>query len=170
MRWPWKAFSAAAAAVPVTASTRATLERLPANLAEYRPHEKSMPLGKLAVHIAMLPAFGVSALTTEGLNLATAQLPRISFESGPQVVGVFNEGVKQLQAVLAKIKDADVDHPWKLSIGDKTVAEGPCTLLYYSMFLNHLVHHRAQLGVYLRLNNIPVPSVYGPSADERLGF
>jgi uncharacterized damage-inducible protein DinB len=150
--------------------TRAMLERVPMK-ADFKPHMKSMPLGKLAPHVAELPNFGVTILTTPDLDFATApQRPRPSFESPAQLAKAFDEGAEKLRAALKQTSDAAWNEPWKLSYGGKPIFSGSRFLAYRQMFLNHLVHHRAQLGVYLRLNDVPLPATYGPSADDTMGF
>jgi hypothetical protein len=150
--------------------TRAMLERVPIK-ADFKPHAKSMPLGKLAPHVAELPGFGVTILTTPELDFASGP-PRVRppFESAEGLVRSFDEGAAKLRAALKSISDAAWNEPWKLSFGGKPIFSGSKFLAYRQMFLNHLVHHRAQLGVYLRLNDTPLPATYGPSADDSMGF
>ena len=150
--------------------TRTTLERVPADKPGFAPHPKSMPLGKLAPHVAQLAAFGVSVLTAPGLDFSTGSYRPLPLESAAQLVKVFDEGAAKVRSALAGLPDEAWKQNWKLSLGGKTIFEGNRFLAYRQMFLNHIVHHRAQLGVYLRLNGQPVPSIYGPSADETLGF
>lgn len=151
-------------------NTRAMLERVPMK-ADFKPHAKSMPLGKLAPHVAELPNFGVTILTTPELDFATAaQRPRPGFESPQQLAKAFDEGAEKLRAALKNTADTAWNDPWKLSFGGKPIFSGSRFLAYRQMFLNHLVHHRAQLGVYLRLNDVPLPATYGPSADDTMGF
>jgi uncharacterized damage-inducible protein DinB len=91
-------------------------------------------------------------------------------ESIEQLVKTFDDGAANARVALAKISDDAWTDPWKLSFGDKTIFSGSRFLAYREMFINHLVHHRAQLGVYLRLTETPVPATYGPSADDKMGF
>ena len=150
--------------------TRTTLERVPADKPDFVPHPKSMPLGKLAPHVAQLAGFGLTILTAPGLDFAQGSYKPLPMESAAQLVRVFDEGAAKVRSALASLPDEAWKQKWQLSIGAKTIFEGNRFLAYRQMFLNHLVHHRAQLGVYLRLNGRPVPSIYGPSADETLGF
>jgi uncharacterized damage-inducible protein DinB len=150
--------------------TRTTLERVPADKADFAPHPKSMPLGKLAPHVAQLAGFGLSILTTPGLDFSKGSYKPLPLESAAQLVQVFDEGSAKVRSALASIPDAAWTENWKLSSGDKSIFEGSRFLAYRQMFLNHIVHHRAQLGVYLRLTGVPVPATYGPSADDKLGF
>lgn len=150
--------------------TRATLERVPMN-ADFKPHSKSMPLGKLAPHVAELPGFGHTILTTPEFDFGSGpSRPRPPFESPAQLVKAFDEGAEKVRAALKDISDSAWNEPWKLSFKGKPLFSGTRFLAYRQMFLNHLVHHRAQLGVYLRLNDKPVPATYGPSADDTMGF
>ncbi len=149
--------------------TRTMLERVPEK-PEFSPHPKSMPLGKLAPHVAQLMGFGLTILTTPALDFSTANFKPLPFESPAQLVGALNDGAAKVREALAKTSDEAWKQTWKLSFQGKTIFEGSRFLAYRQMFLNHLVHHRAQLGVYLRLNNKPVPATYGPSADDTLGF
>ncbi len=148
------------------ASTRRTLERVPADKGDYTPHEKSMPMGKLAAHVVQLTGFGLTVLTTPQLDFSAGSFTPLPFESSGQLVKVLNEEAAKVRAALAGTSDDAWQQKWKLSFEGKTIFEASRFLAYRSMFLNHVVHHRAQLGVYLRLNGIPVPGLYGPSADE----
>jgi uncharacterized damage-inducible protein DinB len=151
-------------------TTRATLERVPFDKTGFTPHAKSMPLEKLAPHLAELPGFGLTILTTPELDFSTApSRPRPPFEKDG-LLKFFDEGAAQTRAALKALGDGAWTENWKLSFGGKTIFAGQRFLAYRQMFLNHLVHHRAQLGVYLRLNDVPLPATYGPSADDRMGF
>jgi len=150
--------------------TRALLERVPI-LPDFKPHPKSMPLGKLAPHVAELAGFGVTILTTPELDFASGPpRTRPPFESPEQLVKAFDEGAAKVRAALKGTPDTAWTEPWKLSFKGKPIFSGSRFLAYRQMFLNHLVHHRTQLGVYLRLNEKPLPATYGPSADDTMGF
>jgi len=150
--------------------TRTTLERVPVDKPDFAPHAKSMPLGKLAPHVAQLAGFGLTVLTTPELDFSKGSYKPLPFASVPQLLEAFDDGAAKVRAALEAMPDKAWTEPWKLSFQGKAIFEGPRFLAYRQMFLNHLVHHRAQLGVYLRLNNQPVPASYGPSADDTLGF
>jgi uncharacterized damage-inducible protein DinB len=152
------------------AKTRTMLERVPDQASQFVPHPKSMPLGRLAPHVAELPGVGMAVLTGPGLDFAAGGYTPLPFESAAQLVRAFDEGAAKVREALPRVSDAAWTENWKLSFGDRTLFDGPRFVAYRQMFLNHVVHHRAQLGVYLRLNDTPVPSTYGPSADETLGF
>jgi uncharacterized damage-inducible protein DinB len=150
--------------------TRTTLERVPTDQPDFAPHAKSMPLRKLAPHVAQLTSFGVTILTTPELDFSKSSIKPLPFESVAQLLQAFDEGAAKVRSALQATPDKAWTENWKLSFKDKTIFEGQRFLAYREMFLNHLVHHRAQLGVYLRLNGKPVPAIYGPSADDTLGF
>jgi uncharacterized damage-inducible protein DinB len=150
------------------AMTRRILERVPEGRPEYKCHEKSMALGKLAMHVATLPAFGKVIVTTSSLDMAnsTVKWPDMTFRTTDALLATFDTAASETRTALAGASDAELEAPWKFSFGEKVLSDGPKSLAFRHMFFNHLIHHRAQLGVYLRLNDVPVPGVYGPSADE----
>ena len=146
-------------------NTRKTLERVP-DKADFCPHPKSMPLGKLAPHLAQLAGFGLSVLDTPQLEISDGSYKPLPFESAAQLIRVFDDGAARTRRALAGTTDEAWGVNWKLLFQGKALFDGRRFLAYREMFLNHIVHHRAQLGVYLRLNGVPVPAIYGPSADE----
>jgi uncharacterized damage-inducible protein DinB len=151
-------------------TTRTMLERIPEDKKDFAPHPKSMPLGKLGPHVAELAEFGHTVLTTPELDFSKGSSKRVVFESAKQLVQVFDQGAAKVRAALKSMPDAAWTENWKLSFQGKPIFSGSRFLAYRQMFLNHLVHHRAQLGVYLRLNDKPLPATYGPSADDTMGF
>jgi uncharacterized damage-inducible protein DinB len=153
-----------------TKATRTTLQRVPFDKPDFVPHAKSMPLKRLAPHVAQLAGFGLIILTTPELDFSKGSITPVPFESAEQLVKVFDDGSAKARAALAATSDDAWKESWKLSFQGKSIFNGQRFLAYREMFLNHLVHHRAQLGVYLRLNDVPVPATYGPSADDTLGF
>jgi uncharacterized damage-inducible protein DinB len=151
-------------------TTRTTLERVPFDKKDFAPHTKSMPMEKLAPHVAELPGFGLTILTTPELDFSSGpSRPRPPFEQNG-LLKFFDEGSAQTRAALKALPESAWTESWKLSFQGKPIFSGQRFLAYRQMFLNHLVHHRAQLGVYLRLNDKPLPATYGPSADDRMGF
>lgn len=150
--------------------TRTALERVPEDKKDFAPHAKSMPLSKLAPHVAELAGFGITVLTAPEVDFGKSGYKPLPFESVAQLLRVFDEGAVKVRAALKSTPDEAWTQHWKLCFHGKPVFEGSRFLAYRQMFLNHLVHHRAQLGVYLRLNGKPVPATYGPSADDTLGF
>jgi uncharacterized damage-inducible protein DinB len=151
--------------------TRIALERVPADKKDFAPHPKSMPLGKLAPHVAQLASFGLIILTTPELDFSKGgSIKPVALESAAQLVQVLDEGAAKVRAALQATPDSAWKENWKLSFQGKPIFAGERFLAYREMFLNHLVHHRAQLGVYLRLTDNLVPATYGPSADDKMGF
>jgi uncharacterized damage-inducible protein DinB len=148
-------------------NTRRILERIPEDKPTWKPHDKSMPMGRLAVHVARLPMFGSTILTTDELDMAVAKFPPLVFESREKLLTQLEETSATTRKALESSTDEHLLKPWKLRFGDQVFGDGPRAVLYRTMFLNHLVHHRGQLTVYLRLNEVPVPGLYGPSADEQ---
>jgi uncharacterized damage-inducible protein DinB len=151
------------------ANTRKTLERVPDDKFAWKPHEKSMPMGNLAIHLATLPGWTVQTLQQESLDLAPAggepfKLPEA--KNTKEVVAMFDKSVTEARAVLAEATDEQLMKQWSLLMTGKVIFTMPRAAVLRSFVMSHSIHHRAQLGVYLRLNNVPVPSIYGPSADE----
>jgi uncharacterized damage-inducible protein DinB len=149
------------------AKTLKTLERLPEGQPDYKPHDKSMPLAKLAGHVAQMPLFLSLILTTPELNLATAGFKSYIMTTRDELIATFTNGAATARAELANTPDRTMHENWKVCAGDRTIYNGSRYHAARSMFFNHLIHHRAQLGIYLRLNDLPVPGCYGPSADEK---
>jgi uncharacterized damage-inducible protein DinB len=145
--------------------TRRLLERVPAN-PDFKPHEKSMPLGRLAAHVATLPALGTLILTTPECDAATAKFPDLNFVSTEKLLADFDTYSAETRAALAGSSDADLAHLWKFGVGDFVFSNNSRSCTFQHMFFGHFSHHRAQLGVYLRLLDVPIPGLYGPSADE----
>jgi uncharacterized damage-inducible protein DinB len=152
------------------ASTRRLLERIP-ETPDYKPHDKSMACGRLAMHVATLPGFGAFILTAPGMDMAnpTRPWPDMTFTTRDNLLATFDSNAAEARKALIAATDADLAANWRFSFGDNLISDKPRSTTYRLMFFNHLIHHRAQLGVYLRLNDIPVPGLYGPSADEPFG-
>ncbi len=150
--------------------TRKALERVPFDKAEWTPHEKSMTLGRLAGHIAEAPGWGLSILTTDELDMAPADrggyTPPV-FESIDDVLATFDRGVSAVEAALPDLTDEALAEYWSLKSGGEEIFGGPRGTFFGNMVTNHVIHHRGQLTVYLRLCDVPVPGMYGPSADEK---
>jgi uncharacterized damage-inducible protein DinB len=145
------------------ATTRRVLERVPGDKAQWKPHPKSFALGHLAQLVSWMPGWIGQAVRFTELNLATA--PQYTFETTETLLAAFDQNVRGARAALSGITDADLNVPWSLKAGDKvlmTLTRGEVI----RQTINHLIHHRGQLSVYLRLVDVPVPSIYGPTADE----
>ncbi len=150
-------------------ATRKTLERVPADKFGWKPHEKSMEMGRLAVHVADLPNWTALTLTNDSFDYAPPgeagyQMPVCT--TTEELVAAFDKNAAAARAALEAAKDEDFGKPWSLLGGGKVIFTMPKAAVVRGFGMNHLIHHRAQLGVYLRLNGIPVPGCYGPSADE----
>jgi uncharacterized damage-inducible protein DinB len=150
------------------AGTRKTLERVPIDKLDWKPHEKSMPLGRLAAHLAELPGYATTVIETDSLNLSTRSYTPLAVTSRNQLLEAFEKKASEARAAIAGASDDHLMKPWSMEYQGKTLFTLPRAYVIRSMMLSHLIHHRAQLGVYLRLNNIPVPAIYGPSADEAI--
>jgi uncharacterized damage-inducible protein DinB len=153
-------------------NTRRTLERVPEGKNDFKCHEKSMPLGTLAMHCASLPLFGYYLLEDDHMDLAAPTRPHVPlvFTTRDAALKQLDESAAKCRASLAAASDDKLSQTWKFSFGEQIISNDPRSLCFRQMFFNHLVHHTAQLGVYLRLNDIPVPALYGPSADDKMGF
>jgi uncharacterized damage-inducible protein DinB len=151
------------------ANTRKTLERVPDDKLGWKPHEKSTALGRLAVHLAEMPGWTNSTIEQDSLDLAPpGGLPfKLSqANSRKEILDMFDRNVTAARAAIAGARDEHLLKPWSLLSGGRTIFTMPRIAVLRSFVMNHSIHHRAQLGVYLRLNNLPVPAIYGPSADE----
>src|SRR6266487_899707 len=151
------------------AATRRVLERVPDGKAAWKPHPKSMTLGRLATLVAELPAWAVNAVTRDELDIMPPGGPAPKFaalESTARILELFDRNAAEARAAIARTADPEFQKPWAFKVAGRTVNTSPKFTVYRRTVLNHLVHHRGQLTVYLRLNGIPVPAVYGPTADE----
>jgi uncharacterized damage-inducible protein DinB len=147
-------------------NTRKLLERVPLDDAHrtWKPHEKSMPLDRLASHVAEMPAWAKMALESELFELQPGFKPRVA-ASTAELLEMFDKSVEEGRTAINSATDEAMQKNWTFKYGDQFSFTQGRTKVVRS-FVNHLVHHRAQLGVYLRLNGIPIPGMYGPSADE----
>ena len=150
------------------ASTRRILERIPEDNSDFKPHERSFAIGKLAMHVATLPQFGGAILSTPGMDMKSPdhKFPDNTFRSREFLLETFTSSASQCRAALASLSDEQLQEPWRFAFGDYVIGNAPRFVSYRMYFFNHFVHHRGQIAVYLRLNDIPVPGLYGPSADE----
>lgn len=149
-------------------TTRRVLERVPADKLSWKPHPKSMSLGKLAMHVATSPGYIAAVWAAKDvveLGGHPAEEPAIT--STDQIVAAHDASMKQAREALAAIGDDGLARTWKAVANGATVFEMPRAALVRSIVMNHTYHHRGQLSVYLRLLDVPVPCIYGPSADEQ---
>jgi uncharacterized damage-inducible protein DinB len=152
------------------ANTRKTLERVPDDKWNWKPHAKSGTLGWLAGHVANLNNWTTVTLTTDQLDFAPVDGPAYTTPktgNRKEILEVFDKFTAEARAALAKASDADMMKPWTLLMGGKVLFTMPKAAVLRSFAFNHLYHHRGQLTVYLRLLEVPVPALYGPSADEQ---
>jgi uncharacterized damage-inducible protein DinB len=146
-------------------TTRRVLERVPQHKLDWKPHTKSMSLGQLALHVAQTPGM-VAQLITENECEVPPQFTQPEAKSGAELLTALDQSVSGARAKLEGWDDASMMAEWTLRRGPKTIMALPRVGMIRSIMLNHWYHHRGQLLVYLRLLDVPVPSVYGPSADE----
>lgn len=148
------------------ASTRKMLEQVPSGKWDWKPHEKSMTLGRLAAHVANIPDYMTVTLTTDELDFAKGDYKPPVATSTEDLVQVFESCYEKALQTLENTSDEALLQNWTLKYGGHTIFTMPRVASLRSFVLNHLIHHRGQLSVYLRLLNVPVPGMYGPSADE----
>lgn len=151
------------------AKTRKTLERVPEDKFGWKPHAKSFSTIQLATHIANMIGWTVDTMTKDSFDIAPPGAPPYKEEpaaSRKELLDKFDKGVAGARAAMASGSDEAFMKPWSLLAGGQTLFTMPRYNCIRDFVLNHVIHHRAQLGVYLRLNDVPVPAVYGPSADE----
>lgn len=151
------------------ANTRKTLERVPEDKFAWKPHEKSTSLGGLATHLANIPSWTANTFNQDELDIAPVGGPPFRLEeakSRAELLEAFDKNVADARAALAAASDEDWQGLWSLLAGGKRIFTLPRTAVMRGFIMSHSIHHRAQLGVYLRLLDVPVPSIYGPSADE----
>lgn len=149
------------------AQTRKMLERVPFELWDYKPHEKSMSLGQLAVHIAELPMYVSFTFKGEELDFAKWEYKPYEPKDKEDLLRFFDENVKGAIETLESEDGVNMFKPWTMRRGETIFFTMPKVAVCRSFALNHLVHHRGQLSVYLRLNDVAIPGMYGPSADEK---
>ena len=147
------------------ATTRKVLERIPAEIFDWKPHEKSMTMGRLATHVADMFGWYIPALEADELDFA-AGYNEPKAENAEDLTAILDKNVAAATESLRKTDDETLRKMWKLRDGENVFFEVPKVQVLRGMVMNHIIHHRGQLSVYLRLNSIPVPPIYGPSADE----
>ena len=151
------------------ANTRKTLERVPNDKFAWKPHEKSMTLGDLATHLGNIPSWTKNTFEMDELDVAPPGAPPYRLEqakSRDELLNAFDKNVSEARAALEAASDENWQGKWSLLMTGKTIFTLPRPAVFRGFIMSHSIHHRAQLGVYLRLLDVPVPSIYGPSADE----
>jgi uncharacterized damage-inducible protein DinB len=151
------------------ANSRKALERVPEEKFEWKPHTKSMSLGALAAHIAFIPHWATMTMKTpefdvRPVNGPAMQMPELKTRA--EMLKYFDQGVTEARTALTTATDENLMTPWSLLSAGKPIFNMPRVAVLRGMIMNHMIHHRGQLTVYLRLNDVPVPGLYGPSADE----
>jgi uncharacterized damage-inducible protein DinB len=150
------------------ATTRALLERVPENSGNWRPHAKSMTLGQLAAHLATIPVYGARTMDSTEFDVNPPNGPaptRLEFTTSSALLAAFDDNAAATRTAIAAAKDDDFLVPWSLKNSGQTVFTLPRAATLRTLMMNHLIHHRGQLSVYLRLLDVPLPSIYGPTAD-----
>jgi len=148
------------------AVTRRLLERVPSEKGQWKPHPKSFALGHLAQLVAQMPGWLTNMLGGTSLDLGTAS--GYSYETTDTLLSLFDKNVREARAALSAASDADLAVSWSLKHGERVLFSAPRAVVVRQT-ISHLVHHRGQLTVYLRLQDVPIPSIYGPTADEGWG-
>ncbi len=148
------------------ATTRRCLERVPEDRLDYKPDPKSMSLGRLAGHVAEMPGWGSVTVNTDELNFGSGDFKPLEMTSREKILVAFDKIVTDSRAALAGASDEHLMGPWSLKNGDMTLMTMPRIAVIRTFVMNHTIHHRGQLSVYLRSTGALVPSIYGPSADE----
>lgn len=146
-------------------TTRKMLERVPADQFDWQPHEKSMKIKALASHIAELPTWITMAIKTDELDFAANPYTPVNVSTNQDLMELFEKSLKDGKSELIAENEVSLDKPWTLRNGEEIYSTDPKSGVI-RMALSQIIHHRAQLGVYLRLLNIPIPGSYGPSADD----
>lgn len=148
------------------ANTRKLLECVPEGNWDYTPHQKSMPLGRLAGHITEMVGWLKTTLETDHLDLDKLDMKPFIPSSRKELLDRFDASVKEARPVLAAATDDQLRQRWTMTYGGQKIVDSPRLDVLRDFCFSHVIHHRAQLGVYLRLNNVAIPGMYGPSADD----
>ena len=152
------------------ASTRRVLERVPEDKLDWKPHPKSMSLGRLATHLAELPGWVASIVVLDEFDIAPAAgkaHTAVTLTSPAEILALFDETTKKARAAIESRTDAQYMEPWSFKKGGVVMFSMPRVGVVRNLLLSHMIHHRGQMSVYLRLNDVALPPLYGPTADER---
>ncbi|MDB4882483.1 MAG: DinB family protein [Gemmatimonadetes bacterium] len=151
------------------ATTRKVLERVPDDRIEWKPHEKAFPMGHLAQLVAMIPGWTTFVITKSEFDIAPQEGPTTVYQFQPvsALLALFDTSVADARPLIAGVTDESLQQPWTLKAAGQAVNTMSRYMVLRTLVINHLVHHRAQLGVYLRLTEQKVPQMYGPTADEK---
>jgi len=146
--------------------TRRVLERVPSEKLAWQPHAKSMTLGQLAQHVALIPGNMSRLSQQDGIDMATRKMEYVPGEITVSILATFDASVATAKALVRELDDATAQARWRMTFGDREIFAIPRIAMLRTMLLHHMIHHRGELVVYLRLLDVPVPVVYGKSADE----
>ena len=149
-------------------TTRSLLERVPLEKFDWKPHPKSTSLGVLASHLANLAGYGGRVATSNEINFAPpggGTFTPTFYRTREELLRAFDDNVKKTRELVCGLSEHQLREPWSLKNGDVTIFTLPRSATLRSFMMNHMIHHRGQLSVYLRENNVPLPSIYGPTAD-----
>jgi uncharacterized damage-inducible protein DinB len=151
------------------ANSRKTLERVPDEKMDWRPHEKSLTMGELASHIPNILVWVKKTIEDDFVDMSPGNPPPATpqAKSSAEAVSIFDQNVKEARALIAGASDEELMTPWSLKSKDESMFTMPRIAVLRSFIMNHSIHHRAQLCLYLRLNDVAMPAIYGPSADEK---
>lgn len=149
-------------------TTRNLLERVPFEKAAWKPHDKSSGFAALASHLVQLAGFGDAIATKTELNLAPSgeRYTPVVYATPTELLEAFDTNVRKGREAISALQDEQLGTPWTLKAGEHTIFTMPRAAVLRSLMMNHIIHHRGQLSVYLRLNDVPLPSIYGPTADS----
>ena len=148
-------------------TTRRLLERVPLHQAQWKPHAKSMSMGDLAAHLVEIPGWVGSIVNAPSYDMAAAgEHVSPTFASNAEMLALFDKNVAQARVAIDAKSDVDMMESWSLKKGDAVLMTMPKVSVLRGFLLSHLIHHRGQLSVYVRIHDVPLPSIYGPSADE----
>ena len=147
------------------ATTRRLLERVPAQHLTWKPHEKSMTMGRLSTHIAEIPGWVSTILDTDGFDVGSSNYTPQTAGSVADLLSMFDKNVPLAEAAIRRQTPDRLSAMWRITKQGQVLLELPRMGVIRTLLLNHLIHHRGQLSVYLRLKSVPLPSIYGPTAD-----
>jgi len=150
--------------------TRRTLERVPEEKLDWRPHEKSFSLGQLAMHVATIPGALAQVSALDSFQVEPDGIPRPSASSTAELLAALDESLASARTIVGAMDDATLAESWKMMAGDRVLIDIPRSAFLRHIMLNHWYHHRGQLTVYLRQTGALVPAIYGDSADEKPAF
>ena len=151
-------------------NTRKLLERVPEDKLSWKPHEKSMTLSRLSTHTSEIPNWSEMIVNNDFFDMGSVEFKPVELETRKEILESFEKYVDLFENVMKDKTDEELRKAWQLKVGDKVLIELPRLAAIRSFILSHLLHHRGQLTVYLRLNDVPLPAIYGPSADDSGSF